>query len=269
MKKTIIWLSAMFLTVFLLNACGEVDSAAALTVGYFSSEAGVKYTELVPDEEMQDRLLALLADIDFIDWSHDDRAFPDYKEISLGISVSYGGFSADLRTGGWIRRSEIDGLGIRFAQDEAFIGLVTELLAEYGYELFEPETVKPIVCAELCDGANYTGKAHEPIVLTDPDKLEKLTGLIGSSRLAEPSGCPFGYAKLVMTDSEGTVYELYPATDGCCRYFISGYFFNYDTSRGDDKHDTSQILFDLFEFDPMTYYHDFYWPITYGSANTD
>ena len=253
MKKTLVWLSAMLL-ILSITACAE-DSRAALTIGWFPLEACGRYSEFVPDEDTQNRLLELLADADFIDWSHDDRAFPDYKEVSLGITISYGGFRAELRTGGWIRRSEIDGLGIWFAQDKKLIDLVTELLAGYGFEQFDPFGVKTIVSAQLCDGPYYSGKAHEPIVLSDPDKLEKLTKLICSSRLAEPSGCPFGYAKLVLTDSEGAVYELYPATDSCCRYFINGYFFSYDASRGDDKHDTNQILFDLFEIEPLNHYH--------------
>ena len=256
MKKTFVLLSALFLVVLSLHACAEDDQGAALTIGCFPPESCGRYAEFVPDEDTQNRLLDLLTNIDFIDWSHDDRAFPDYKEVSLGISISYNGFNADLRTGGWIRRGEIDGLGIWFAQDKELVDLVMELLSGYGFELFDPSEVKPIVSAELCDGPYYSGKAHEPIVLSDQAELEKLQKLVGRSKLSEPSGCPFGYAKLIINDSEGVRYELYPATDSCCQFFINGYFFNYDPSHGDDKHDTNQTLFDLFGVEPMNYYHN-------------
>ncbi|MCR4577424.1 MAG: hypothetical protein K5784_05915 [Clostridiales bacterium] len=253
MKKTLVWLSALLL-ILSLTACAE-GSRAALTIGWFPPEACGRYSEFVPDEDTQNRLLELLADADFIDRSHDDRAFPDYNEVSLGISISYGGFSADLRTGGWIRLSEIGTPGFWFAQDKAIADLVTELLAGYGFEPFDPSGIKTVVSAQLYDGPYFSGKAHEPITLSDPDKLEDLTRIIGISSLAEPSECLFGYSKLVMTDSEGSVYELYPATDGCCRFFINGCFFGYDASRGGDTHDADLTLFELFGIEPLSHYH--------------
>lgn len=256
MKRTVTWLSVLFLTILSLCAYTEDEQEASLTIGCFPSDLCGRYAEFTPDEDTRRQLLGLLAGVDFIDMSHDNRAFPDFNEVSLGITLSYEGFTVDLRTGGWIRRHETDGLGLWFAQDTNIVDYVTNLLAEKGYEPFDPAVMKTIVSAELCDGEYTTGKAHESIVLRDPVKLEKLQNLLVHSTLADPSGCPFGYAKLVIIDSEGSQFELYPATDSCCRYFINGFFFSYDASRGDEEHDLSQILFDLFGIEPFDYYHN-------------
>ena len=256
MKKKLIWLLALYMAILNLHVYAEDNQSASLIISYYPSVQCGRYAEFTPDEDSQRQLLDLLANVSFIDMSHDSRAFPDYSEVSLGITLSYEGFTADLRTGGWIRRHENDGLGIWFAKDTSIADFVTNLLAEEGYELFSPAVLKPVVSAELSDGEYYTGQAHEPIVLNDPDKLEKLQNLIVCSTLADPSGCPFGYAKLVITDSEGTRFDLYPATDSCCRYFINGSFFSYDTSRGKENHDTNQVLFDLFGIEPFSYYHN-------------
>ena len=37
---------------------------------------------------------------------------------------------------------------------------------------------------------------------------------------------------------------------------MNGTFFNYDSSDGDEKHDTNQVLFDLFGIVPIEYYHN-------------
>ena len=256
MKKTIVGLLALLLVILSIHVYAEEDQKASLTIGYFPTDLCGRYTEYTPDEDIQQQILDLLSDIDFIDMSNDSRAFPDYREVSLGISLSYDGYTADLRTGGWIRRHENDGLGIWFAQDERISGQVIDLLAKYGYEPFNPSAIKHIVSAELSDGEYYTGQAHDSIVISDPVKLENLEALIACSALAEPSGCPFGYAKLVIIDSEGSRFELYPATDSCCRYFINGSFFNYDTKSGSDNHDSNQILFDLFGIEPFDYFHN-------------
>ena len=170
--------------------------------------------------------------------------------------MSYDGFTADLRTGGWIRLHENDGLGIWFAKDERIASEATNLLAEYGYESFNPSAIKRIVSAELSDGEYYNGGTHDAIVLTDTAILEKLQKLIESSTTADPSGCPFGYAKLVITDSEGVQLVLYPATDSCCRFYANGYFFSYDAESGTDNHASNQILFDLFGIEPLDYFHN-------------
>ena len=256
MKKAITLFSILLLVMLYLPASAEDAPKAPITIEYYPSDMCGRYAEFVPDEDAQRKLLDLLENANFIDMSHDFSAFPDLAEVSLGITLSYEGYTAYLRTGGWIRRLENDGLGIWFAQNTDIVDTVTELLTGHGYEPIDPAAIKPVVRAELCDGEYYTGQPHEPIVISDPASLKKLEGLITGSTLSEPSGCPFGYAKLIIIDADGTQYELYPATDSCAQYFINGTFFNYDSSVGDEKHDTNQVLFDLFGIVPIEYYHN-------------
>lgn len=254
MKKTMIPAAVLLLAMLVLPACAE--DTASIAIGYFPSDKCGRYAEYVPDEETQRQLLDMLEAADFIDWSHDDRAFPDYAEVSSGITLSYNGFTADLRTGGWIRRHEDDGPGVWFTQNESISAFVTDLLAEHGYNPFDPAKINPIVRAELWDGKYYTGEAHETIVITDPAKLEMLETIITRSIQSEPSGCPFGYAKLVLIDADDGRYDLYPATDSCARYYMNGSFFSYDSSLGEKNHDTNQVLFDLFGIDPFDYFYN-------------
>ena len=256
MKKVMILFAALILAACFLPGNAEDVQSAAVTIGYFPSNLCGRYGEYIPDEDTQRQLLDMLHSADFIDWSHDDRAFPDYAEVSLGVTLSYEGFTAHLRTGGWVRRLEDDGLGIWFAQDGNIAEFVTGLLAGRGYDPFEPAGIKHIVRAELWDGEYYSGEAHEPIVISDPTRLATLEKIVARSTQSEPSGCPFGYAKLVLIDDDGSQYELYPATDSCAQYFVNGSFFNYDTSTGDEKHDTNQVLFDLFGIFPTDYFHN-------------
>ena len=256
MKKVLILFAALILAACNLPGLAEVVQPASVTIGYFPSDLCGRYEEYIPDEDTQRQLLDMLHGADFMDASRDDRAFPDYAEASLGFTLSYEGFTAYLRTGGWIRRLEDDGLGIWFARDESIAEFVAGLLAEREYDPFEPAGIKSIVRAELWDGEYYSGEAHEPVVISDPARLETLERIIARSTQSEPSGCPFGYAKLVLIDAEGGQYELYPATDSCAQYFAGGSFFNFDTSTGDEKHDTNQVLFDLFGIFPTDYFHN-------------
>ena len=94
MKKVLVLLTALILAACYLPGNAEDVQSAAVTIGYYPSNLCGRYEEYIPDEDAQRQLLDMLRGAGFIDWSHDDRAFPDYAEVSLGVTLSYDGFTA-------------------------------------------------------------------------------------------------------------------------------------------------------------------------------
>lgn len=255
MKEALALLLLTLLTLIPLPTLAEDDAEASLRVGWFPADRYGQYAEFIPDEYAARELTVLLNEVEFHDITDFTGTWPDKDAFSLGITLEYDGYYHDLRADGWIRTSEIDGLGLKYAQDARIMEYVMNLLSEKGYAPFDPEGLTVIVRAELCDGPRYTGEAREPLVIEDADQLAVLEGLLRSATPSDASGCPFGYAQLTLTNGKGNEFTLYPATDSCAQYYIGGSFFNYDTRRGDEDHNTNQAMFDLFGINPTDYFH--------------
>lgn len=255
MKRILAWLVLTVLTLLPLSVLAEAGAAASLRVGWFPPERFGQYDAFIPDEDAARELTALLDEVAFHDITDFPGAWPDKDAASLGITLEYGGYYHDLRGDGWIRASEIDGLGLKYAQDARVMACVMNLLSDRGYAPFDPAGLTAIVRAELCDGPRYAGEAREPMVIEDADRLAVLEGLLRVATPSDASGCPFGYARLTLTNGNGDAFTLYPATDSCAQYYIGGSFFNYDTRRGDEDHNTNQAMFDLFGINPTDYFH--------------
>ena len=255
MNKTIALLLLTLLTLISPSALAEGDADAALRLYYYPAEECGMYTEFVPDEDAGRELTALLDEVEFQEIVDFPGAWPDGDAPSLEITLEYDGYIYYLRDGGGIRAVQIDGLGLKYAQDASVADYVINLLSDKGYAPFDPESLTGVVRAELSDGARRADEAREPIVLEDSDQLAVLEGLIHGAATSDASGCPFGYAQLTLTTAEGEEITLYPATDSCAQFFAGGMFFNYDSRRGGENHDTNQILFDLFGIEPTEYFH--------------
>lgn len=249
----------MIVLALLLFCClhaGAEGNDRVLTIGYFPAELCGRPDSFIPDKTSQRNLLALFREIDFRDMSDHDGPFPDTAAAVCEITLTYMGRTAYLRGDGWIRVIENEGLGRWLAQDGRVMDQVLGMLAERGYTLFDLESVKRIVRAELCDGEYYTGEAHAPILIEDAPSLATLENLISNAGLVESSNCPFGYAKLILATADGGEFALYPATDSCPRFFVNGSFYNYDANPEDEDHDANQALFDLFGITASDYFHN-------------
>lgn len=253
--------SAKLFLITLLVACCFVVSAQAedtplLKIGYYPAELYGAYAEFIPDETAQIELYEMIRGLEVKDMRNNDGSWPDTEVASQELFIETDKYSVYLRGEGWIRIIQKEGLGLWIAQDSSVMDYVLSLLKdENGYELFAIEKLHGIVRAELFDGEAYTGTAHEPILITDEEALTHLENLLSNAQPSAASGCPFGYAKLIITTADGYQYTLYPATDSCAMLFIDGSFFDYETNPNDENHDTNQELFDLFEIVPSDYYH--------------
>lgn len=247
---------ALFLAVLLLT-CGlsssaETNTVPMLTIEYFPAELHGQYTEFIPNEAEQSELIEMIRGLNAEKMTNYDEPWPDEKEppleLIIRIHINAGEYSIKLTSTGWVRIIEQGGSwGVWLAQDASVMEYVLNLMkTETGYEPFDTKQLRGIVCAELIDGERYTGKAHEPVVVTDADKLIILEEFLSNAQPSYASGCPFGYGKIIVTTEDGSEYALYPATDSCPMFFAEGSFFDYEKNPGDEEYDANQELFDLF-----------------------
>ena len=255
MRKMLLKLIVVFILVCNLTANAE-GNMHSLRISYFPAELCGRSDSFVPSETAQNELLALIDAIEFRNMTDYDGAWPDRAAPICEITLEYNGYTAFLRGDGWIRVNDAS-IGIWLAQDSRVMDYVLNLLAQRGYQPLDPDDLRnlEITRAELFDGEYYTGEKHAPIIIEDTAKLATLEAIICGAVLTESSGCPFGYAKLIVTTTNGNEYTLYPATDSCPRFFVNGSFFNYDAHIEDDFHDTNQELFGLFGIVAADYFH--------------
>lgn len=192
-------------------------------VGIVPTEVGYWQYVVIEDQEAAVGAFEKAVNAKYSDewWIKGDR--------TVGVIVEYNGESWSFVDSGEL----VNALGRVKAEDAAELyALCAETARKAGWQAgVEPQQITDLVCATLREG-------ETEIILTDPEALDKLEGMLSQGTFALGGfGCPFT-ALLDMETENGKRLTIALATDGCGSWMSEGDYYDF----GSD----SQPLYDLF-----------------------
>ena len=223
----------------------EESAADSLQVYIMPTAAGGLPAYIIPDQEFQARLLALLGDSQNRQFL-DGGIWPGTDE--LGFGFSYDGY-----------RYEICNQDIIVARPEAFEGEhyyvenqeLSDTVKDYvrletGITAFLPEHIGDVISAELIYKDRESGAVLASERIDDREQAAAIAGWMKRAVIVNGgTACGFTDCELKLEEADGRIVTLAMASDSCNMYFVNGRYFQYR-----DVPDNASF-FKLFEVNPI------------------